>query len=137
MDYDHNATDATELGKNAQRFFRYFRLGKAETPVIFISRPDLKCGAPKPRAVCRYRAALILRQYATAIKTFISSTEENCLPAGTATAVLLTAYILRIWALCAWPKKLRPCLSRVLFRNAARLVCALSFIGGRQRADRI
>lgn len=59
MDYDHNATDATELGKNAQRFFRYFPLGKARNSGGFLSAAGLKMRSGRSRgAVCRYRAHL-------------------------------------------------------------------------------
>lgn len=44
MDYDHNAPSAAELEKTHNAFFRIFRAAKPETPVVFISRPDCKCG---------------------------------------------------------------------------------------------
>lgn len=62
MDYDHNATDATELEKTHNAFFGIFRSAKPETPVIFISRPDLKCGAAEVAA----RFAVIERTYLNA-----------------------------------------------------------------------
>lgn len=45
MDYDHNAPSVQHLKETHEAFFKYFRKAQKETPVIFMSAPNIKfCG---------------------------------------------------------------------------------------------
>lgn len=62
MDYDHNAPNAEHLEKTHEAFFKEFRKAKPDTPVIFISRPEL------PRTEDREkRFAVIKKTYDNAV----------------------------------------------------------------------
>lgn len=62
MDYDHNAPDAEHLEKTHEPFFKEFRKAQPNTPVIFISKPEL------PRTEDREkRFAVIKKTYDNAV----------------------------------------------------------------------
>lgn len=62
MDYDHNAPDPEHLEKTHEQFFKEFRKAQPNTPVIFISRPEL------PRTEDREkRFAVIKKTYDNAV----------------------------------------------------------------------
>ena len=42
MDYDHNAPTAEHLGETHEKFFKRFRELRPETPVVFISAPNIR-----------------------------------------------------------------------------------------------